>query len=66
LLAFVIARKMLKPDLQSYEIALNALAFVLLLGARRYLLPEPRPKQEAATDPTTGAPILNPSEGSEK
>jgi hypothetical protein len=67
LLAFVIARKMLKPDLQSHEIALNALAFVLLLGARRYLLPEPRHNQEAtATTATTGATISNPSDCSEK
>jgi hypothetical protein len=34
LLAFVIARKMLKPDMSSIDIALGSFAFVLLVGAR--------------------------------
>jgi hypothetical protein len=56
LLSFVIARKTLKPDLQPHEIALCALAFVLLLGAYRYLLPAPMHNGEAvATAPTTDA-----------
>ena len=38
LLAFVIARKMLKPDLTSMDIILSVLAFVALLGGRRYLM----------------------------
>jgi hypothetical protein len=37
LLAFVIARKMLKPDLVATDILLVVLAFVALLGARRFL-----------------------------
>jgi hypothetical protein len=38
LLAFVIARKMLKPDLTSLDIILSVMAFVVLLGGRRYLI----------------------------
>ena len=38
LLAFVIARKMLKPELTSLDVALSVLAFVALLAASRYLL----------------------------
>ena len=38
LLAFVIARKMLKPDLTSIDIILSVLAFVALLAGRRYLM----------------------------
>lgn len=38
LLAFVIARKMLKPDLTSIDIILSVLAFVVLLGGRKYLM----------------------------
>ncbi len=34
LLAFVVARKMLKPDMSSLDIALGSFAFVLLVGAR--------------------------------
>lgn len=37
LLAFVIARKMLKPDLTSVDIALSVLGFVTLVAASRYL-----------------------------
>lgn len=36
LLAFVIARKMLKPDLTSIDIVLGVLAFVALMAARHY------------------------------
>jgi hypothetical protein len=39
LLAFVIARKMLKPDLTSLDIALNVLAFVGLVLARWFVDP---------------------------
>ena len=38
LLAFVIARKMLKPDLTSVDIILSVLAFVALLAGRKYLM----------------------------
>ena len=38
LIAFVVARKMLKPDLTSLDIAICALAFVALLAAYRHLL----------------------------
>lgn len=34
LLAFVIARKMLKPDMSSLDIAFGSFAFVLLVGTR--------------------------------
>lgn len=37
LLAFVIARKMLKPELSVLEIALGVLAFVALVLARRFV-----------------------------
>lgn len=48
LLAFVIARKMLKPDILALEIVLAVAAFVALLAARRYLLVAP------ASSPHTG------------
>lgn len=41
LLAFVIARKMLKPDIVALDIVLGVLAFVALLAARRFLLAVP-------------------------
>ena len=47
LIAFVIARKMLKPDLSSLDILVGAVAFVLLLAARRYFFPPPMiPREE--------------------
>jgi hypothetical protein len=45
LLAFVIARKLLKPDLTALDILLSVTAFVLLLIARRFFLR--RPSNEA-------------------
>ena len=39
LVAFVIARKLLKPDLTALDILLSVLGFVALLAARRFLLP---------------------------
>lgn len=36
LLAFVIARKMLKPDLESVDVMAGVLAFVALMAARHY------------------------------
>jgi hypothetical protein len=50
LLAFVIARKLLKPDLTALDILLSVSAFALLLIARRYFLR--RPSNEA----TEGGP----------
>ena len=41
LLAFVIARKMLKPDLAVLDILLSVLAFVALLAANRFWLSTP-------------------------
>jgi len=38
LLAFVIARKMLKPDLSALDVILVVTAFVTLLAGRRYLM----------------------------
>jgi hypothetical protein len=43
LLAFVVARKMLKPDLAFLDILLSVLAFVALLAANRFLLPTSLP-----------------------
>jgi hypothetical protein len=54
LLAFVIARKMLKPDLMALDIALAVLAFVALLGARRFLLAVPSP--QGNDKPSDGVP----------
>ena len=51
LLAFVVARKMLKPDLEVPEILLGVLAFVILLAARRYLTTPESPKPPAAVQP---------------
>ena len=45
LVAFVIARKLLKPDLTALDILLSVTAFVALLAARHYLL---RPLSHAA------------------
>lgn len=36
LLAFVIARKMLKPDLESIDVVAGVLAFISLMAARHY------------------------------
>lgn len=41
LLAFVITRRVLKPEIDSLDIVLAILAFVALLAARRYLLSAP-------------------------
>jgi len=38
LLAFVIARKMLKPDLSSLDISLSTLSLVALMAARHFLM----------------------------
>ena len=49
LLAFAIARKMLKPDITALDIALSITAFVALVAAAHYFLPLP---QDSST-PTT-------------
>lgn len=46
LLAFVVARKTLKPNVDAFDIFLCALAFVALLAARYYFL-RPSPPREA-------------------
>jgi hypothetical protein len=51
LLAFVIARKMLKPDLEAIDVVLAVSAFVALLAARRYLLAPPAAKAEDKPQP---------------
>ena len=51
LLAFVVARKMLKPRLPTLDILLGVAAFVVLLAARRFLLPPSRVRRrEYGTD----------------
>ena len=44
LIAFVVARKMLKPELTSLDILVGATAFALLMVARRFLFPVPPPR----------------------
>ena len=46
LLAFVIARKLLKPDLTALDILLSVSAFVVLLFARRFFLRLPSNEAE--------------------
>jgi hypothetical protein len=45
LLAFVVARKMLKPELATLDILLSVLAFVALLAAHRFWLSLPFPPE---------------------
>jgi len=52
LLAFVIARKMLKPDLGVLDILWSVLAFVALLGAAYYWHPAPLPADGEETGGT--------------
>ncbi|HNV70492.1 MAG TPA: hypothetical protein PKO06_12400 [Candidatus Ozemobacteraceae bacterium] len=49
LLAFVVARKTLKPDLSVVDILLSVLAFAILLLCRRYLVVCP-PEDDAGAD----------------
>lgn len=55
LLAFVIARKMLRPDLVSTDIVLAVLGFVALLAARRYLLTSRERGEDEPESPPSGA-----------
>lgn len=57
LLAFVIARKMLKPDLSSVDIALSAGSFVALMAARHYLMEEQFFKNRNETEVTDVAVV---------
>jgi hypothetical protein len=55
LLAFVIARKLLKPDLTALDILLSVSAFVVLLIARRFFLrlPSNEANEEGGGKPET-------------
>jgi hypothetical protein len=53
LLAFVVARKMLKPDLAVLDIVLSVLAFVALLAANRFLLSTSLPPERQEPGNTT-------------
>jgi hypothetical protein len=44
MMAFAIARNMLTPNPASFDIALGAVAFAVLLAAGRYFLSPPPPK----------------------
>ena len=50
LLAFVVARKMLKPDASVLDILLCVLAFVALLAANYWWLPASKPEEEEPSD----------------
>src|SRR5262245_6738647 len=53
LLAFVVARKMLKPDLTVLDILFSVLAFVALIAANHYWLsPSVTPESEEPGSPT--------------
>ncbi len=56
LLAFVIARKMLRPDLVALDIVLAVLSFVALLAARRFLLDKEDLERTGYRKPDPGAP----------
>jgi len=51
LLAFVVARKTLKPDVTALDILLSVAAFCALMGARAYFVP--RPARTAEQDHST-------------
>lgn len=51
LLAFVIARKMLKPELTATDIAVGVLAFAALVLAARFGFPPPSVEQPKPPDP---------------
>src|SRR5262245_18100779 len=53
LLAFVVARKMLKPDLAVLDVLLSVLAFVALLAANRFLLSTSLPLESQEPGNTT-------------
>lgn len=47
LLAFVVARKTMKPDLTVIDILLCSISFVILLAARKYLSRKPQPLESS-------------------
>ncbi len=50
LLAFVVARKMMKPDISSTDIVLSVISFVALLAGKKYFLGgKITPKEERLT-----------------
>ncbi len=60
LLAFVVARKMLKPDITSIDIILSVLAFVALLAAKFYFLMPRHDDDDDGPPPTKSG--ANPSD----
>ena len=57
LLAFVIARKMLKPDLTAVDVFLGVAAFIVLLGGRKYLMsPTCYDPRETNSEEASGLP----------
>ncbi|HMM59466.1 MAG TPA: hypothetical protein PKC25_04955 [Candidatus Rifleibacterium sp.] len=50
LLAFVVARKTLKPDLTATEILFSVIAFVILMAARKYFI-VPDTQKDGERDP---------------
>ncbi len=56
LLAFVVARKTLKPDLSVYDIFLSVGAFAILLGCRRFLFLPSQALSEKALPGETSPP----------
>ena len=52
LFAFVVARKMLKPELPTLDILLGVAAFVVFLAARRFLLPPLADEKAKYTPPS--------------
>ena len=53
LLAFIVARKMLKPDLAVLDILLRVLAFAALLAANHFWLPTSFPPESKEPGTTT-------------
>lgn len=63
LLAFVIARKMLKPDLTSVDVILSVCAFIALLAGRKFLMSRscylPQELEKDVGCPQAGEPEKN-------
>lgn len=56
LLAFVVARKMLKPDVSALDILMSVVAFSVLLAARYYWLGNNAPDEAHPTSPGASPP----------
>jgi len=54
MLAFVVARKTLKPDLTVTDILLSVIAFAILLASRRFLLGPPGAPPSVSSVPEAG------------